>query len=232
MRKRSFLFLSSVTFISFLVFVYFFKGGIILNTIGIDIDRPLEQVVHVPEAYSLVDSNDNSIADPIDIVNSARKEVENRTNYKSGYYDGGYPPDDEGVCTDVIWRGLKGAGIILKDVIDLDINKHTNLYSRVNGKPDPNIDFRRVPNQDVYLNRFAQSLTTELISGNIENLEQWQPGDIVVFLEKGFHHTGIVSDKRAEDGTPYFIHNIRPFAAEVKLSSFKTPIAGHYRWKY
>jgi uncharacterized protein len=116
--------------------------------------------------------------------------------------------------------------------MDLDINKHTNLYSRVNGKPDPNIDFRRVPNQDVYLKRYSQSLTTELISGNIENLEQWQPGDIVVFLDKGFHHTGIVSDKRAEDVIPYFIHNIRPFAAEVKLSSFKTPIAGHYRWKY
>jgi uncharacterized protein len=67
----------------------------------------LDQVVLVPETYSLVDSNDNSIADPIDIVNSARKEVENRTYYKSAYYDGGYPPDDEGVCTDVIWRGLK-----------------------------------------------------------------------------------------------------------------------------
>lgn len=151
MIKRRVLFFSSVTFISFLVFVYFFIGGIILNTVGIHFVRPLDRVVHVPEAYSLVDSNDNSIADPIDIVNSARKEVENRTNYKSGYYDGGYPPDDEEVCTDVIWRGLKGAGIRLKDVMDVDINKHNNLYSRVNGKPNPNIDFRRVPNQDVYL---------------------------------------------------------------------------------
>ncbi|MEC1639637.1 DUF1287 domain-containing protein [Schinkia azotoformans] len=28
------------------------------------------------------------------------------------------------------------------------------------------------------------------------------------------------------------MHNIFPYAAEVKLSSFKTPITGHYRWKY
>jgi uncharacterized protein YijF (DUF1287 family) len=228
--KRRFLFLISVPTI--LIFIYFFKGGIILNTFGLHIDRPFHKVVQVPESYSLIDSNANSIADPIDIVNSARKEVEKRTLYKSAYYDGGYPPDDEGVCTDVIWRGLKGADIMLKDFMDLDIKKHSDLYPRVNGKPDPNIDFRRVPNQDVYFKRYTQSLTTDLIPGDVKNLEQWQPGDIVVFLEKGFHHTGIVSDKRDKDGTPYFIHNFRPFAAEVKLSSFKTPIAGHYRWKY
>ena len=117
--KRRFLFLSSV--ITILIFVYFFKGGIILNTFGIHIDRPFHKVVQVPESYSLIDSNANSIADPIDIVNSARKEVEKRTLYKSAYYDGGYPPDDEGVCTDVIWSGLKGADIMLKDFMDLDI---------------------------------------------------------------------------------------------------------------
>ena len=49
--------------------------------------------------------------------------------------------------------------------MDLDINKHTNLYSRVNGKPDPNIDFRRVPNQDVYFKSLCSILNDELISG-------------------------------------------------------------------
>lgn len=116
--------------------------------------------------------------------------------------------------------------------MDADIVEHTHLYPRVDGKPDPNIDFRRVPNQFVYFERYAESLTTELITGDNENLQQWQAGDIVVFMERNFHHVGIISDKKAKDGTPYFIHNIRPFAAEVKLSSFNTPIAGHYRWKY
>ena len=213
-------------------FVFFFRDGIILEHLGMEIDLPFIKVVTIPDEYSTIDRNQNGIADPIDIVNAARKGVKQRTTYKSAYYAGGYPPDDEGVCTDMIWRGLRGAAIPFKEFIDKDIAEHTELYPRVKGKPDPNIDFRRVPNQYVFFNRFAEILTTELIPGNIDNLREWQPGDIVVFLEDGFHHTGIVSDKRAKDGTPYFIHNIYPFAAEVKLSSFKTPIAGHYRWKY
>ncbi len=214
-----------------LIFLYVFKGGIVLNTIGIQTDNPFTSAVEVPNTYSLVDNNNNSIPDAIDIVNLARKEVEAKTKYKSAYYAGGYPPDDEGVCTDVVWRGLKGADILLKNEMDLDIANHLDLYPRVDGKADSNIDFRRVPNQYVYFERHTESLTTDLIPGDIDNLSEWQPGDIVLFLE-GFHHVGIISDKRAKDGTPYLIHNIHPFAAEVKLSSFKTPIAGHYRWKY
>jgi uncharacterized protein YijF (DUF1287 family) len=203
----------------------------IADTLGIHLEHPFSQKVKVPETYAKVDLNQNGVPDPIDIVQSARKEVEQRTKYESNYYAGGYPPEDEGVCTDVIWRGLIGANIDLKQLIDKDIKENTELYSTVNGKPDPNIDFRRVPNQYVFLERFTESLTTKLIPGDVDNLEEWQPGDIVVFLD-GYHHVGIVSDKRASDGTPYFIHNNPPFAAEVKLKSFKTPIAGHYRWRY
>ncbi|MDE5413367.1 DUF1287 domain-containing protein [Alkalihalobacterium chitinilyticum] len=221
----------SVLSVALLSFMYFFKGGIILDSLGIHMERFFVSTVIVPEEYSTVDRNGNGIPDPLDIVHTARKEVEQRTHYKSAYYAGGYPPNDEGVCTDVIWRGLLGADIILKDLMDEDISEHMELYPRVDGKPDPNIDFRRVPNQYVFLERHAESLTTELIPGDMENLKEWQPGDIVLFLE-GYHHVGIVSDKRAKDGTPYLIHNNRPFAAEVKLSSFSTPIAGHYRWNY
>jgi uncharacterized protein len=220
-----------VVFIAVIGTVIFFRDGLILNTLGIHIENPFMKKVIVPPTYSQMDRNNNGIADPIDIVQMARKEVAQRTKYESNYYDGGYPPDDEGVCTDVIWRGLLGANINLKDLMDSDIKENTELYTRVNGTPDPNIDFRRVPNQNVYFQRFAESLTTELIPGDVENLKQWQPGDIVVFLD-GYHHVGIVSEKRAKDGTPYLINNNPPFAAEVKLTSFQTPIAAHYRWKY
>jgi uncharacterized protein len=211
--------------------LFTYRDGLFFNTIGVDVENPFVKRVVVPSTYSEIDDNHNGIPDPLDIVQSARKEVEHRTKYESNYYSGGFPPDGEGVCTDVIWRGFLGANINLKDVMDLDIKENTDLYPRVNGKPDPNIDFRRVPNQNVYFKRFTESLTTELIPGDIENLKEWQPGDIVVFLD-GYHHVGIVSDKRAKDGTPYLINNNPPFAAEVKLTSFKTPIAAHYRWKY
>lgn len=228
LKKKTKIFLLLIILLSVILF---FRKGIILDYIGLHWENPFIQQIEIPDTYVNVDKNNNNIADPIDIVQAARKEVEQRTHYKSNYYDGGYPPDDEGVCTDVIWRGLLGANIKLKDEMDADIAANTKLYPRVDGVPDPNIDFRRVPNQNVYFKRHAESLTTDLIPGDVENLKEWQPGDIVVFLD-GYHHVGIVSDKRAKDGTPYFIHNNPPFAAEVKLTSFKTPIAGHYRWKY
>lgn len=229
MSKRRILF--SIIMIGLIITALTFRNGIILDFLGIKIENPFVKKVTVPQYYSEIDRNENGIPDPLDIVQTARKEVQIRTKYKSNYYEGGFPPDGEGVCTDVIWRGFMGANIHLKELIDLDIEKNTDFYSRVNGNPDPNIDFRRVPNQNAYFQRFAESLTTELIPGDVENLKQWQPGDIVVFLD-GYHHIGIVSDKRSLDGTPYFIHNNPPFAAEVKLKSFKTPIAAHYRWKY
>jgi uncharacterized protein YijF (DUF1287 family) len=185
----------------------------------------------VPKKYSNADKNNNGIADPIDIVNSARKEVEIKTKYKSNYYYGGYPPDGEGVCTDVIWRGLKGAGIDLKTLMDNDIKENKKSYIRIRETPDPNIDFRRVPNQNVFFQRKCNSVTTELNARDSENLQEWQPGDIVVFLQD-YEHVAIVSDKRDEDGIPYVIHNTNPNASEVKLSWFKCPIYAHYRWKY
>ncbi|RJS60200.1 DUF1287 domain-containing protein [Bacillus sp. PK3_68] len=220
-----------VLLLSALLFAFLFRNGLIFDMAGIDITHPFMKKVIIEEEYVRIDRNANGVADPIDIVNAARKEAEGRTLYKSAYYEGGYPPDREGVCTDVIWRGLKGVNINLKDLMDKDIHDQPYLYPRVNGKPDPNIDFRRVPNQHVFFQRFTQPLTTKLMPDNPKNLAEWQPGDIVVYLE-GVDHIGIISDKRAKDGIPYLIHNTPPFASEIKLSSYTSPIAGHFRWKY
>ena len=221
----------ALIFLTFISVLFFFRKGIILDTIGIHFEIPFTKKINIPDTYSTVDRNQNGIADPLDIVYAARVEVENRTKYESNYYSGGFPPDDEGVCTDVIWRGLQGINIDLKSLMDADIASYTDLYPRVGGNPDPNIDFRRVPNQYVYFERNLETLTTELNPYDMENLQQWQPGDIVVFLD-GFHHVGIISERRSRNGIPYIIHNTPPFAAEISLSSITTPIAGHYRWKY
>jgi hypothetical protein len=185
----------------------------------------------VSENFSKADNNKNGIPDALDIVNGANKEAINKTKYESNYYAGGYPPETEGVCTDVIWRGFKAANINLKDLIDEDIKNNTKLYPRVAGKPDPNIDFRRVPNQDVFFSRYCVSLPTKIKSRDEENLEQWQPGDIVVFVE-GYEHIGIISNKRDKNGIPYVIHNTKPHATTMKQSWFTAPIHAHYRWKY
>ncbi len=172
------------------------------------------------------DYDNDGIDDYTDIMLGARQDAENKPKYKSAYYAGGYPPDNEGVCTDVVWRAFKNAGYILKDMVDEDIANNVSEYPRVNGKPDPNIDFRRVPNLKVYFERNAITLTTD-----INEIENWQAGDIVTF---GTEHIGIISDKRNENGIPYLIHNsAQPLREEDALESTNKwrKISGHFRIK-
>jgi len=212
-----------------------FQYNISNNELNSQIEETADELpinkVEVPDESSKVDKNENGIPDPIDIVNSARKEAEQKTTYKDAYYVGGYPPDGEGVCTDVIWRGFKSINISIKDLIDKDIKENMAQYKSIKGRPDPNIDFRRVLNQDVFFKKNCIQLTTEFKKDDIDNLKEWQPGDIIVFIE-GYEHIAIISDERDEDGIPYVIHNSHPCASEAKLSWFYNPIHGHYRWKY
>lgn len=173
------------------------------------------------------DTNNNGIDDYTDILNGAKEEAKAKPIYKSKYYKGGYPPDNEGVCTDTIWRAFKNAGIMLKDLVDKDIKENIQLYPRVEGKQDRNIDFRRVKNLKVFFDRFAINLNT-----NPYDIEEWMPGDIVIF---GTTHIGIISDKRNSDGIAYLIHNAgQPIREEDALIIWhkKSPITGHYRFDY
>ncbi|GMT50006.1 MAG: hypothetical protein IEMM0008_1545 [bacterium] len=173
------------------------------------------------------DQDGDGILDLDDMVQGARKDAKNKSIYKSAYYRGGYPPKKEGVCTDVIWRAFKNAGYNLKRMMDKDIRKHTKDYPRVNGRSDPNIDFRRVPNQLVYFKKYAKTLTKKVIPNNAKNLIQWQGGDIVTFDG----HIAIVSDKRRPDGVPYLIHNEYLYTWEKdNFMDWKDYITGHFRY--
>ena len=182
----------------------------------------------IRRAVSPDDADQDGVDDFTDILLGAREQAEKKPRYVSRYYEGiGYPPEDEGVCTDLVWRALRHAGYSLKDRMDADIAAHPEAYPRTGGTPDPDIDFRRVPNMQVYLERHAESLTTDpLLIG------EWQPGDIVVF---GSSHIGIVSDKRNAKGIPWLIHSSgkgqRRFEEDVLLRlRDKKGITGHYRW--
>ena len=176
---------------------------------------------------SIHDQNQNGVDDYRDILLGARRDAENKPVYKSAYYEGGYPPDEEGVCTDVIWRAFENAGYSLKDMVDEDIQNNLDRYFRVGGKPDPNIDFRRVPNLKVFFDSHGTALTLDPYE-----IESWQPGDIVIFSES-YNHIGIVSDKRNQHGICYLIHNSgqanREEDALIRLSE-KFGITGHYRF--
>lgn len=186
--------------------------------------------VQVPSITCPSDKDGDGLDDLKEIVAGAKAEVQRQPQYRSAYYQGGYPPENEGVCTDVVWRALKDAGYDLKALVDKDIRENPVLYPRAGKQPDPNIDFRRVSNLIVFFRRHAQELTREVKPGDVDNLEAWQAGDIVTFAAP-HEHIAIVSDKRRPDGVPYLLHNAGPTPAENdRLITWPTSITGHFRF--
>ena len=184
----------------------------------------------IPRLRSASDKNSNGVSDTDDFIAGGRAEAERAPLYCSNYYQGGYPPEREGVCTDVIWRAFRDAGYDLKALVDKDIRANPRAYPRVNGRPDPNIDFRRVPNLNAFFARHAQKLTCEIIPEQADNLGLWQGGDIVVF--KNPDHIAILSDRRNSRGIPYLLHNDGPWASEGDdfMSWYERGIVAHYRF--
>lgn len=194
------------------------------------ITAPWEKPLEVPGIEFTHDQDGDGLNDLRDFVQGAKDEVKRVPRYRSDYYDGGYPPSNEGVCTDVIWRAFRDAGYDLKTLVDKDIRENLSEYWRVEGRPEPNIDFRRVPNLDVFFKRYAQVLTTAVVPGDVENLKEWQPGDIVVW-DRPIEHIGIISDRRRKDGVPYVLHNAGPVASEADiLQTWRSKLIGHYRF--
>ncbi len=200
-----------------------------INHITPEIEQQ-QQVTQYPRLLLGRDQDGDGLDDLEDILQGAKAEAKRQPQYLNAYYDGGYPPASEGVCTDVIWRAFQDAGYNLKVQIDQDIKDNLHDYPRVNGHPEPNIDFRRVPNLVAFLKRHATSLTPEIIPNNLDNLKQWQGGDIVVYGAP-LWHIGIISDQRRSDGIPLLIHNGGPYAMENDmLLDWPSPRLFHFRF--
>lgn len=210
--KKIYLFITIIIILIFIIISYF---DLIPKKIYYAKDFNIEEI------KSKSDANSNGVDDYTDILLGARTYVETHPKYKSEYYNGGYPPKEIGVCTDVIWNAFKYAGYNLKEMIDNDIKNHVDDYPRVKGKPDPNIDFRRVPNINVFLKKYATSLSID-----IKEIKEFQPGDILVYNDK---HIAIVSDKRNKKGIPYIIHNDGSFKYEADVLNNRK-LTGHYRF--
>jgi uncharacterized protein YijF (DUF1287 family) len=175
---------------------------------------------NIKTLYSDFDYDMDNIDDYSAFVFGARKDAQKKPIYISKYYEDSYPPDNEGVCTDVIWRAFKQAGYSLRDMIDEDIKNNPTDYPHIKYR-DKNIDFRRVINQKIFFEKYSLILTT-----NTKQIGEWQPGDIVIFEDK---HIGIISDRRNRDGVPFVIHNGGQQNREEDYLT-KKKITGHYRF--
>lgn len=169
---------------------------------------------------SEVDKDGDGIDDQTDILNNVKKYIATNPKYKSKYYGSGYPDDEYGVCTDVVAFGLKDAGYDIMELLNEDVKANRELYDI--DVVDKNIDFRRVENLKVYFDNTAISLTTD-----VNQIEEWQGGDIVVFK----NHIGIISDNRNKKGITFVIHHANPYQKyyEEDILENRNDIVGHYR---
>lgn len=154
------------------------------------------------------------------LVESARNQIGIVTKYDNQYYNGGYPPEGRGACTDVIERALMDQGYDLKNKIDKDMLNFPEEYPY---KSDPNINYRRVVNLKIFFDRYFKKIDLE---------QDWQPGDIVTYdqIPGGLWHIAILSDKKNKDGIPLLIHNYgRGVIEDDFLFKWPAAITGHYR---
>lgn len=167
----------------------------------------------------------------------AKQIVEDATIYKETYetlkFPGGDVPKEYGVCTDMVIRSFRAAGVDLQATLNADRKANPSAYPTElwqYKKPDKSIDHRRCQNLVVYFRRHAESLT-KLLDGKAR--EDWQAGDVVFFIrEKAAHpwHVGIVTGKRDSSGRPTMYHLFPPHASEAPIDRY-APIHSHYRWK-
>lgn len=165
------------------------------------------------------------------VVDAARGQVNVTTIYDPAYvqlaYPGGDVPRDRGVCTDVVIRAFRAAGVDLQQVVHEDMRRAFKAYPKRWGlsRPDTNIDHRRVPNLMVYFERQGKSVAIGSDSA------EYLAGDLVTWdLGGGVPHIGVVTaDVDPASNRRLIVHNIGQ-GAKLEDVLFSWKITGHYRY--
>jgi uncharacterized protein YijF (DUF1287 family) len=166
------------------------------------------------------------------LVSAATERTNHAVRYDPAYvripYPGGDVPADTGVCTDEIIRSYRDLGVDLQKEVHEDMVQNFSTYPRkwkwISGKPDSNIDHRRVPNLMVFFGRKGERLPTST------RVEDYSPGDLVTYdLGGNVPHIGIVVDRKGAGGRYMIEHNIGQ-GPRIEDVPFSWKITGHYRY--
>ena len=163
------------------------------------------------------------------LLEGAERQVGVTVVYDGSYrrlaYPGGDVPPERGVCTDVVVRAYRNAGIDLQVLVHEDLKRAFAAYPQLWGarRPDRNIDHRRVPNLATFFARHGEVLPVS------REARDYRPGDIVTWrLASGLPHIGIVS-ARVAGGQPLVIHNIGAGTVFEDVL-FANPVTGRFRY--
>lgn len=179
------------------------------------------------------DRDHDGIPDPLDILIGAKKTALNRDAYGAGYMVIDYPmgdvPRNVGVCTDVVIRAVRNAGLDLQQAVHRDIRKAPGSYPMVE-RANTHIDHRRVRTLLPYFRRHWQQHSPALD----DPADPVRPGD-VIFLDtmpgrSGPDHVGIVSDRSGPSGHPLIVNNWTngTFTTEMDLFGW-VPVTHRFR---
>lgn len=165
------------------------------------------------------------------MVGSAMAQTGYTRFYNPAYvridYPNGDVPRETGVCSDVIIRAFRSAGVDLQKLVHEDMAAHFGAYPKLWGlrRPDRNIDHRRVAN---LMRFFERKRKNRAVSAQGKD---YRPGDVVAWrLPNGRLHIGVVSDRPVSDkGRCLVVHNIGAGARSEDLL-FTWPVIGHYRY--
>jgi uncharacterized protein YijF (DUF1287 family) len=172
---------------------------------------PLLRAGAIRAARAPGDRDRDGVPDALDIQIGARKTVLNAAAYTGGYRQLRYPMGDVpraiGVCTDVVVRALRNAGIDLQAEVHRDIARAPRAYPMVKAGGDANIDHRRVKTILPWFRRHWAARTARVDDAG----DPLRPGDVVFFdtfaTRAGPDHIGIVSDRLGPSGLPLVINN-------------------------
>lgn len=182
------------------------------------------------------DRDRDGVPDPLDVLMGARKTVLNADAYTEGYVSIPYPlgdvPRTMGVCTDVVIRALRNAGLDLQAAVHKDIRAAPRAYPMVKGKGNASIDHRRVKTILPWFRRHMDERSAATDDAD----DPLRPGDIV-FMDtfpsrSGPDHIGIISDRLGDDGRPLVINNWTngTVTAEMDLLGW-VPVTHRFRMK-
>lgn len=155
------------------------------------------------------------------LVLSCRDQLTWGTIYDPAYiklkYPGGDVEKTKGVCSDVVIRAYRSAGIDLQKELAEHKKANPKLYPE--SKIDTNIDHRRVRNLAIYFKDRKAALPLD---------KDWKPGDVVYWkLMDNRDHIGILSDQKGKKGTYKVFHNINAPQEEDCFDKWR--IVGHFR---